>query len=227
MLENVDDGVKIMDTDDILSIKELPCSITIVGGVIGVEVTILELMPTILPMVDPDAAALLKVALEQKEVRVKTEVTVNNAKNSSSGVRLELNNESAIECEAVLEVVGRRADLSGFEVLQLNTMDRGFVCVDAFMQTNMDNVFAVGDVNGGYMLAHKASKEGETAVEAIFGELSEQPMIILFCIFTGRRYPLLGLRSRRQGSRVTRLNRTNFSLRQTVRCLPWANTKDL
>ncbi|MEG1859538.1 MAG: dihydrolipoyl dehydrogenase [Christensenellaceae bacterium] len=196
VLKNVDKAVKINTTDDILAMQTLPKSMVIVGGgVIGVEianimssfdvdVTILELMPTIIPMVDAEISTMLKSKLVAKGVKILNEVTANTIKKDGKDNVLELSNGETIKCEYILEAVGRGVVSDAFADMKLSTSPRGFITVDESMCSSVDSIYAIGDVTGGYMLAHEASEQGIIAVETMFGEAPTGEMLIPSCIFT-------------------------------------------
>lgn len=205
VLKNVDEGVNIMTTDELLSMTKLPESIVIVGGGVigcevanilstfGVKVTILELMPTIVPMVDKEIAALLAKDLKAKGVNIINGVGTKAVKKAGDKAVFELDNGETIECEAILEAVGRRTVDTAFAELNLERTKKGAVVVDDVMCTSNESVYAIGDITGGYMLAHEASKQGEIAVNYLFGEYEEENVIIPSCIFTEPEIAFVGL----------------------------------
>jgi dihydrolipoamide dehydrogenase len=164
--------------------------IVIGGGVIGLElgsvwrrlgarVTVLELMPTILPGFD---AAIIKEAdktLRKQGLDLRTGVRVTNGKRNGEKVSVEYAREGAtpetLEGDAVLVSIGRKPSLPGIDAtaLGLNLGTRGEVVVDSQMRTNLPHVYAIGDAVGGKLLAHKAEEEGVVAVEVIAGQPSE------------------------------------------------------
>jgi dihydrolipoamide dehydrogenase len=173
-----------------LTIPEVPKHLVVIGGgVIGLElgsvwrrlgarVTVVELAPTILPGNDEDVIKEADRIFRKQglELRVGTKVT--GADVGASGVKIHVEKDGAkesIEADHVLVAVGRKPSLSGIDAkaLGLALGDRGQIIVDAQMRTNLPNVFAIGDVVWGKLLAHKAEEEGVVAAEVIAGHKVE------------------------------------------------------
>jgi len=164
-----------------LSLTEIPESMTIIGGgVIGVEfayiyaslgtkVTIVELMKTILPMVDEEIAKLATKTLQKAGVVFHTGCGVK--KISGNRVIFDENGKEAfVESQYTLMAVGRAPFTEGLNAQEIGIgFDRRVIKTDVHMRTNIPNIYAIGDVNGKSMLAHTASREGEVAVENILG----------------------------------------------------------
>jgi len=164
-----------------LSLSEIPESMTIIGGgVIGVEfayiyaslgtkVTIVELMKTILPMVDEEIAKLATKTLQKAGVVFHTGCGVKKI----SGNRVifdENGKESFVESQYTLMAVGRAPYTEGLNAQEIGIeFDRKAIKTDTHMRTSIPNIYAIGDLNGKSMLAHTASREGEVAVENILG----------------------------------------------------------
>ncbi len=188
----------IWNSTDALNATELPQSMIIVGGgVIGLEfatlyhelgvpVTVIEAMPTILPNLDPDVVKVLRdkyiksgvTILENTKVeRIEgnelylTAVGSLSAEGDSSGTA---GLTGTISADRILVSVGRRANIEGLEALTDLEYNRGAIVVDDFMKTNLDNVYAAGDVTGKIMLAHVASRQAEVAVGRMLRQLPLQ-----------------------------------------------------
>jgi dihydrolipoamide dehydrogenase len=165
-----------------LKIPRVPEHLIVIGGgVIGLElgsvwrrlgarVTVLELMPSILPGFDADVIKEAEKVFKKQGLTLRTGVTVTGAKREGDRVVLSLGDET-VEGDYVLVSVGRRASLTGIDAaaLGLDLGRRGEIMVDAQMRTNLPNVYAIGDAVGGKLLAHKAQDEGVIAVENIAG----------------------------------------------------------
>ena len=173
------DSGKVVTAKGILDIKEQPSSLTIIGGgVIGVEfatifatlgtdVTIVELQEDILPTVDGEIREQFKKALKKAKIKLETSAGVKSIDGGS--LTYEKNGESLTRnSDLILLSAGMKANTTSFEALDLE-MEKGFVKTDEYARTSVEGVYAIGDVNGKYMLAHVASKEGVTAVENIDG----------------------------------------------------------
>jgi len=187
------DGKHVVDSSGALAFDKIPESLCIVGaGVIGLElgsvwtrlgskVTLLEAMPDFLPMVDMDIAKMVQRDLSKQglDIQLGCKVTSAKASGKSGKAQVAYNNAKGEEIKTnftrVVVAVGRKpvtdkliADGLGIEVDQ-----RGFVQVDSQCRTALPNVFAVGDIVRGPMLAHKGSEEGVMAVEVMAGQTSE------------------------------------------------------
>lgn len=183
-IPGIKDNEHVWDSTAALEAKELPQSIAIVGGgVIGMEfatlyhelgvpVTVIEAMPTILPNIDQDIVAVLREKYEKAGIKILTSTKVVEI----NGQRLTVNGEREEEFEAdkILVSVGRRANLQGLEALTDLEYNRGAIVVDDFMKTNLDNVYAAGDVTGKIMLAHVASRQAEVAVGRMLKQIPLQ-----------------------------------------------------
>ncbi len=180
------DGQQIVDSWGALDFKEVPKRLGIIGaGVIGTELgsvwsrlgaktVIIEALPGFLPMVD---AAISKEALKQLtkqglDIRLGAKVSGARAGEGGVSVDYEQNGEKKTEeFDKLVVAVGRRPYTEGLNAKELGVQfdERGFVKVDARYKTNIDGVYAVGDVIGGAMLAHKAIEEGVALAEQLMG----------------------------------------------------------
>ena len=180
-IPGIKDNEHVWDSTDALAAVELPKSIIIVGGgVIGMEfatlyhelgvpVTVVEALPTILPNLDQDVVAVLKEKYQKAGINILTSSRVEEIK----GERLMVNGEW-LEADKILVSVGRRANLNGLEALNDIELNRGAIVVDDFCKTNLPNVYACGDVTGKIMLAHVASRQAEVAVGRILKQIPLQ-----------------------------------------------------
>jgi len=170
-IPGIQDNPAVWDSTDALNATELPKSIIIVGGgVIGMEfatlyhelgvpVTVIEALPTILPNLDPEVVAVLAEKYKKAGINLLTETRVE----SIEGGKVTANGME-YEAEKILVSVGRRANLNGLEALKDIELNRGAIVVDDFCKTNLPNVYACGDVTGKIMLAHVAARQAEVAV---------------------------------------------------------------
>jgi dihydrolipoamide dehydrogenase len=180
-IPGIKDNEHVWDSTDALSAAELPKSIIIVGGgVIGMEfatlyhelgvpVTVVEALPTILPNLDQDVVAVLKEKYQKAGINILTSSRVEEIK----GERLMVNGEW-LEADKILVSVGRRANLNGLETLNDIELNRGAIVIDDFCKTNLPNVYACGDVTGKIMLAHVASRQAEVAVGRMLKQIPLQ-----------------------------------------------------
>jgi dihydrolipoamide dehydrogenase len=180
------DEQRVLSNTGALTLPEVPAHLVVVGGgVIGLElgsvwrrlgakVTIVELTPTILPGNDDDVVREAHRTFQRQGLEIMTSTRVTGADVETDRIVLHIEREGAalsIEADRVLVSVGRRPALTGVDAASLGLAlgARGEVTVDDCMRTNLPNVFAVGDVVGGKLLAHKAEEEGVVAAEVIAG----------------------------------------------------------
>jgi dihydrolipoamide dehydrogenase len=197
---------KIHDTNTIFDIKKLPKSIAIIGGGVigtefasifnsfGVKVTIIELLPSILSMVDNEISSLITQEFNKKEIDILTGVKVKGVQKVNNRYKILLENGKNVEAEEVLMAVGRKIEDGAFSGLNLKRDNKGYIETNDRMQTNIANIFAIGDITGIMQLAHVASAQGIVAVENIFSK--GYPMeydVIPSCIFTNPEVACVGL----------------------------------
>ena len=162
-----------------LKIEKIPESLVIIGGgVIGCEfatifsslgskVTIIEKLDGILPMMDDDIRSAYTKTLKKDGIDIFASSEVKGVKNHEV-IYISEGNEVKINAETILVSVGMKANTQGLEVLNLK-MDRSAIETNQYLETNVSNVYAIGDVNGKFMLAHVASAEGLIVAEHIMG----------------------------------------------------------
>jgi dihydrolipoamide dehydrogenase len=179
------DGTRVISSDEALRLDRLPPSVIVIGaGAVGVEfadvfaaygvrVTLLEALPRLLPVEDEEISRLLARSFAKRKIEVRTGAQVRAVTPGRDGVTVEIEHEgqaARLDAAVVLMAVGRGAKTEGLGLESLGVaMDRGFVKVSARMETSVPGLYAVGDVAGPPLLAHKASAEGVVAAEAIAG----------------------------------------------------------
>ncbi|MBM3581504.1 MAG: dihydrolipoyl dehydrogenase [Alphaproteobacteria bacterium] len=182
------DEKKILSSTGAIALAQVPESLAVIGGgVIGLElgsvwrrlgakVTVIEFLDSILPGMDGEVAKFAQRVLAKQGMTFRLATKVTGAK-SGKKVRLSVEprdggKSETVEADAVLVAVGRRpyTEGLGLEAVGVALDARGFVTVDRHFQTNVPGVFAIGDVIGGAMLAHKAEDEGVAVAEIIAGE---------------------------------------------------------
>jgi len=173
-------------SDEALHWKTLPKRLLIVGGgvigcefacmmqALGVEVTIVEMLPQILPNLDGQVAQALTKIFTARSIKIFTGVKIENLTLAGSGAIAKLGNGETLDVERVLVATGRRPNTAeiGLDTIGLAT-DRGFVRVNDRMETPAKGVYCIGDANGRCLLAHAASAHGITAVENALGHGNE------------------------------------------------------
>lgn len=184
------DGKRICDSWDALDFTETPARLGIIGaGVIGTElgsvwlrlgskVTMLEALPTFLPMVDKTIAADAQRQFTKQGLDIRLGAKVISAKNTGKEVvvEYEMGGEKKTETfDKLIVAVGRRPFTEGLgaKEIGLELDERGFLKVDKHYKTNIPGIYGTGDVIGGLMLAHKAIEEGVALVEQLHGEHTE------------------------------------------------------
>lgn len=216
------DGDRILSSDDVIDLKEIPRDLLIIGGgVVGVEyasifnglgskVTILEMLPQIISTEDEEVIRGLRMLLEKQGIRILTNAKVLNATVVKEKVDLAVEMEEKREQlsgEKVLMAVGRIPNTEGLNIEKIGIQRQGkFIKVNSRMETNVDGVYAIGDVIGGMMLAHAASAEGVAAVENIMGKVREiDYQKIPSCLYTFPEVASVGMKeseAKKKGYRV-------------------------
>ena len=183
------DEKKIVSSTGALDLKTVPKTLCVVGaGVIGLElgsvwrrlgakVTVVEFLDHILPGMDAEVSKQMQRTLKKQGIEFKLSTKVTGAKTAKAGVTLTTEpvaggKKETMKAEIVLAAIGRLPFTNGLGVDKAGVEmdDRGFVKVDEDFQTNVEGIFAIGDVIGGAMLAHKAEDEGVVCVEVMAGQ---------------------------------------------------------
>jgi dihydrolipoamide dehydrogenase len=195
--------------------EHIPKSLFVIGsGAIGIEfasffrsfgseVTVVEILPQILPAEDVEIAAFARKQLEKRGIRILTDAKVSKLQKANESVTATIESgrgkPEAITVERVISAVGVTGNIEnlGLEKLGIKT-ERGAIVVDAFNRTNVDRIYAIGDVSGPPLLAHKAEHEGVICIEAIKG-LRPHPMdkrLIPGCTYCTPQIASVGLTER-------------------------------
>jgi len=206
------DSERLLDATAALNLKQIPKKFLVIGGgyiglemgtvyaALGSEVTVVEMTASLLPGVDPDLVRILQKRLEGKLAAILLQTTVKELKVQKNGVKAVLAGPDADQkahlFDNVLLAVGRRpnsADL-GLNNTNIQLDGRGFIKVDDQRRTAESHIFAIGDVAGEPMLAHKASHEGRIAAEVIAGrQVAYEPAAIPAVVFTDPEIAWAGL----------------------------------
>jgi dihydrolipoamide dehydrogenase len=182
------DGERVMTSREALQLREIPERLLVIGGgYIGLElssvyarlgsrVTVVELTEQLLPGIERDLVQVVQQTLGKRGVEIHLHTKVTGLQSEGQHVALSLAQENgttqALEVDRVLVAVGRRPNTDGIGLEQTRAKldDRGFIQVDAQRRTTDARIYAIGDVTGEPMLAHKAAREGKVAAEVIAGE---------------------------------------------------------
>ena len=203
---------RMMDSTSALDLNEVPGTLLVVGGgyiglelgtvyaALGSKVSVVEMLPGLLPGADRDLVLPLHKRIEKIFDSILLNTTVAAVKEESGGIRVTFDGPEVKEREKlfdkVLVSVGRKpnSEIRGLEKSQVKVGERGFIQVNKQLQTDDPAIYAIGDVVGEPMLAHKASHEGRTAVEAIAGhKVAFEPNAIPAVVFTDPEIAWCGL----------------------------------
>jgi len=206
------DTSRMMDSTGALNLEDIPNSLLVVGGgyiglelgtvyaALGTKVSVVEMTAGLLPGADRDLVLPLHKRMEKIFDSIMLNTTVTGAKDEGNGIRVSFDGADVKEKEKVydrvLVSVGRKpnSEIPGLENTQVKVGQRGFIQVNKQLQTDDPAIYAIGDVVGEPMLAHKASHEGRTAVEAIAGhKVAFEPNAIPAVVFTDPEIAWAGL----------------------------------
>ena len=207
------DSERVMDSTAALELPEIPAKLLVIGGgyiglelgtvyaALGSEVSVVEMLPQLLPGVDRDLVRVLNRRLERDFHSIELGASVLDLQEVEEGIAATIRSADGAErCDTfdrVLVAVGRKPNSTGFGLRRRTNAridDRGFIETDAQCRTSEPSVFAVGDVAGEPMLAHKATHQAKVAIEAICGEPSAfEPLALPAVIFTDPEVAWCGL----------------------------------
>jgi dihydrolipoamide dehydrogenase len=206
------DSPRLMDSTGALNLEDIPGTLLVVGGgyiglelgsvyaALGTRVTVVEMLPGLLPGADRDLVLPLHKRLEKLFETILLNTTVAAVKDEGAGIRATFEGPEVKEREKVFDrvlvSVGRKpnSEIPGLEKTQVKLGPKGFVQVNKQLQTDDPSIYAIGDLVGEPMLAHKASHEGRTAVEAIAGhKVAFEPHAIPAVVFTDPEVAWCGL----------------------------------
>ena len=203
------DGKRIITSDHAVHADRLPESVAIIGGgAIGVEfatfyhqmgvakVTVIEALDRLVPLEDEEVSGVILKAFQKAGIEVRIGAKVVEAKATESGVTVKLDS-GELKVDQLLVAVGRapRSKEIGLEEVGLQLSKPGFVEVDEWLRTSVDSIHAIGDLVGGYQLAHAAVHEGVTAAEDIAGQRMEpiHQELITRCTYSHPQIASVGL----------------------------------
>jgi len=215
------DGQRVIDSTGALNLTLLPARVVVIGaGAIGLEfatvfrrlgasVTVLELMPQLLPGVDHEVSASLRKAMESEgiEFHLGVKVTGLDRESRIAVGYLTGDTESAVEADAVLVAVGRKPLTAGLELDRAGVKldERGFIAVDKKYRTRAGHIYAIGDVKPGLLLAHRAMADGISLAESLGGR-QWRFKAVPSCVYTDPEVASVGLseaEAASQGIKVT------------------------
>jgi dihydrolipoamide dehydrogenase len=221
-------GEHILSSDDALTIRTIPKSLIIIGaGVIGCEfafifselgtdVTMLEIMPRAISTEDPEISEILERELKKKKIKLLTGIKVTEVKGQHDGIHVYLEENKELVAEKLLVSVGRtlNSDGIGLEATGIKKGQRGEIVVNETMETNIEGVYAIGDVTGNLLYAHVASRQGKIAAENIMGRTEKMDYsVVPSTIFTSPEIASVGLKENQAGEKGMKIKKGNFQFR--------------
>ncbi|MBS1853425.1 MAG: dihydrolipoyl dehydrogenase [Acidobacteria bacterium] len=226
------DTPRMMDSTGALNLSDIPKTLLVIGGgyiglelgsvyaALGTRVSVVEMLPGLLPGADRDLVLPLQKKLEKSFEAILLNTTVSSVKEEANGIRVTFEGADVKEREKVFDKVlvsvGRKpnSEIAGLDKTQVKVGPKGFIQVNKQLQTDDPAIYAIGDVVGEPMLAHKASHEGRTAVEAIAGhKVAFEPAAIPAVVFTDPEIAWAGL---------TETQAKNENREVKVAKFPWA-----
>jgi dihydrolipoamide dehydrogenase len=222
------DGSRILSSDHAINLDTVPGSLLIVGaGVIGCEfafiykefgadITMVEMMPRAVSTEDEEISAILERELKKKKIKLLTNTGVQKVDVRADGVTATLSDGKTIEAEKVLVSIGRAVNSKnlGLEEVGVQTGKRGEIIINEKLQTNIEGIYAIGDVAGGIMLAHLASKQGLVAAEnATGGNASIRYDVVPAAIFTTPEIASVGMREHQAAAKGIKYRVGRFQFR--------------
>jgi dihydrolipoamide dehydrogenase len=203
---------RLLNSTTALDLPEVPKSLLVIGGgyiglelgsvyaALGTKVSVVEMMPGLLPGADRDLVSFLTKRIEKSYEKVMLESKVSELKEVKNGIQVKIQDKdgktSTETYDYVLMSIGRKPTTEGLGLENTNVKvnERGWIKVNNQMRTDEPNIYAIGDIAGEPMLAHKASHEGRTAVEVIHGKkVAFEPLAIPAVVFTDPEIAWAGL----------------------------------
>ena len=210
------DGKYIITSKEALEIESIPDKFGVIGGsfigcemadvyhALGSEVTIVEMLPSLMATADEEVSATIGRAMKKKGITLKLSTKVKEARISGNAVDVtveDINGKSeTLQFDRVLAAIGMKPNSNnlGLEKIGVTTDKKGFITVDNKMRTSVGNIFAIGDVVGGALLAHKASHEGIVAADVAAGKPAAVDFEhVPYAVFTDPEISAIGLTEQR------------------------------
>ncbi len=205
------DGQRVLSSTELLNLPSLPQSLAIIGGGaigvefasvfhdLGVEVSVIEALPNLLPTMDADLGVFLAKKFSKQGIRVEVNTLVQGLRDIGSSEEIRIKNkdgrEQIFQAEYVLLAAGRQANTAGLNLAGIGlNLAAGVIPVNEYLETAINGIYAIGDVIGGIMLAHVASREGIVAVENALGhKVKADYRSVPACIYTHPEIASVGL----------------------------------
>ena len=223
---------RLLNSTSALDLPEIPKSLLVVGGgyiglelgsvyqALGTKVSVVEMMPGLLPGADRDLVNYLSMRIKKSFAEIMTKSKVLEIKEVKDGLNVKIQDDKGEVTDKVYDYVlmsiGRKPETRGLglENTKVTVTDRGWIKVDKQLRTTDPNIFAIGDIAGEPMLAHKASHEGRVAVEVIAGhKVTFEPLAIPAVVFTDPEIAWAG---------ITEEQAKKDGIKHEVAKFPWA-----
>lgn len=237
---------KVLDSTSALNIEDVPKSLLVIGGgyiglelgtvyaSLGTKITVVEMLPRLLSGADQDLVSVLSKKINETFESIMLETKVVGVKDVKDGLQVTFEGKDSKRSEKiydkVLLSVGRKPVTNnlGLENTKVQLNDKGFIVTNKQMKTSDENIFAIGDVAGEPMLAHKASHEGRAAVEVIAGHNVEfDPLAIPAVVFTDPEIAWCGLTESEAKAQNKNITVAKFPWAASGRALTLARTDGL
>ncbi|MHB8917710.1 MAG: dihydrolipoyl dehydrogenase [Desulfocucumaceae bacterium] len=220
------DGERVITSDEALTLGEVPQRLLVIGGgVIGCEfacifsalgskVTVVELMPTILPLMDKEVARLMQSLLKRQGISIKTKAKILEVRKQPDFMVAVLESGEEIEADKILISIGRVMNLQGLGLEEAGVAlgERGEVVVNDRMETSVPTIYAIGDITGRVQLAHVASAQGLVAVDNIMGRVRLMDYrVVPSCIYTHPEVGSVGMTSQEAENSGVKFKSGKFS----------------
>jgi len=240
-------GSGVIDSDGALELREVPQSMLVIGGgavgaewanifgAFGSQVTLVEMLPTLLPLEDEDMGRALARSLSRRGITVHTDAKLEEISDGDDGKKvgtltLKDGKQERVAADMVLIGVGRKPNTEGLGLddVGVKTDRRGFVEIDDHLRTSVPNVYAIGDVSGKQLLAHLASHQGITAMETIAGQDKTMDYkAVPSCTFTHPEVATVGLSEREARDKGYDVRVGKFPLAASGRAMTYGDTDGL
>jgi len=223
---------RLLNSTSALDLPEIPKSLLVIGGgyiglelgsvyqALGTKVSVVEMMPGLLPGADRDLVNYLSMRIKKSFAEVMTKSKVHEMREIENGITVKIEDDKGNVADKVYDYIlmsiGRKPETRGLglENTKVSVTDRGWIKVDKQLRTTDPNIFAIGDIAGEPMLAHKASHEGRVAVEVIAGHKTYfEPLAIPAVVFTDPEIAWAG---------ITEEQAKKDGIKHEVAKFPWA-----
>jgi dihydrolipoamide dehydrogenase len=233
----------IISTDDALELKDIPKRLLVIGaGASGLEiatiyhrlgsqVTVVEIMEQILPGMEGELCYMLTQIMKKAGIQIHTSTQVSGYKKGAVSLEVTMKTpatETQEFYDKILVSVGRKPITKVFEGLEIKTDTKGYVVVDTNLHTSINNIYAIGDLVGAPLLAHKATKQGIALAEMLGGENLHIPLhTIPSCVFTIPPLSSIGLTEKEATARGVKIKIGRFPYRASGKALSMGDTEGM